>query len=457
MYANQPEAGSGRTETFNIDPGGNIGGFVMKGSGSANQIGIQSSGVQNERWDDITFSGFTGIGAVSWNLYNSDTSNGWQERTQATKIRVLNGGGLKFSYNTKANPPNPAAASFGYSKFEVTCDSAGSPACFDMQSGRLYNSDLTIMGNVLPTGTLVSSEGDMDLNRYLIVAEPLGSGGKCIDVAPHGEMEGIGTISCQNLFIVNENANSFAPTLRIMALDTSAGNALLNIPPGTGTNGASQIGTMSNFLGTTNTGSAQVAITHDMSNPYASFGTIHGPFIDSTFTSMQNVGTNAHVFYACPFAYSDLNSCTIVGEVTNSGVGRFVYNGYFPFSTDPVGLPNAYCWWNGTEQRLKCSDGAQVQTVAWKTNLPLTGTTTTLPPATIFAGTCTGITASVPGATSTMAVVATPASYTRLDVGLHWDTAFVSSPGTVLVPVCNETANSITPSSTPAFNVRVIQ
>jgi hypothetical protein len=85
------------------------------------------------------------------------------------------------------------------------------------------------------------------------------------------------------------------------------------------------------------------------------------------------------------------------------------------------------------------------------------GTTTTLPRTAIAAGTCANLKATVAGATSGMAVVATPASTTQLIPGLHWDTAYVSAAGTVTVPVCNTTAAPVTPNITPVFNVRAIQ
>jgi hypothetical protein len=85
------------------------------------------------------------------------------------------------------------------------------------------------------------------------------------------------------------------------------------------------------------------------------------------------------------------------------------------------------------------------------------GTTTTLPRTAIAAGTCANLTATVVGATSGMAVVATPASTTQLIFGLHWDTAYVSAAGRVTVPVCNTTAAPVTPNITPVFNVRAIQ
>jgi hypothetical protein len=85
------------------------------------------------------------------------------------------------------------------------------------------------------------------------------------------------------------------------------------------------------------------------------------------------------------------------------------------------------------------------------------GTTGALPRATISAGACAPLTASIAGATSGMVVVATPASTTQLVAGLHWDTAYVSAAGIVTVPVCNTTAAPVTPNITPTFNVRVIQ
>ncbi len=174
--------------TSNIDPGGEISGFTLQGSGSASQIGIISCCVQGERWYDLVFSNFTGTGAISWYLNNSSRVNGWQERITAAKIRVLNGNGIKFDYYKD----NGAAISFGYAYFQVSCD--GATTCFDVHSGRLYNSDLSIIGNVPDGASLISVEGDMDLNRYFITAEarpPSDIGkGSCINVAIGGEMEG---------------------------------------------------------------------------------------------------------------------------------------------------------------------------------------------------------------------------------------------------------------------------
>ncbi|MCU1247083.1 MAG: hypothetical protein JWQ49_112 [Edaphobacter sp.] len=89
--------------------------------------------------------------------------------------------------------------------------------------------------------------------------------------------------------------------------------------------------------------------------------------------------------------------------------------------------------------------------------LPLTGLTGALPGTAIAAGACVNLTANITGATTNMAIVATPAHQSVMDAGLHWDTSFADNAGHVIVPVCNTTASPVTPSSTPTFNVRVIQ
>ena len=94
--------------------------------------------------------------------------------------------------------------------------------------------------------------------------------------------------------------------------------------------------------------------------------------------------------------------------------------------------------------------------MAWVDQAPLVGTTGALPRAAIAPASCTNLTVSIRGATSSMTVTATPASTTQLIAGLHWDTAYISAAGTVTVPVCNTTASPITPNITPTFNVRLI-
>jgi hypothetical protein len=292
--------------TFTLTEGGQIAGFTLNGSGAAGQIGIESAGVQGERWDDLNFEGFTGTGAISWYLNNSNTSNGWQERVTATKIRVQNGTGLKFNYNTS----NTAASSFGYSAFEVTCDDATTP-CFWANNGRLYASDIRIQGNISPGGTMVQvdSTGDLDENRYYISAELIGSGsGNCIDNA--GKMAGTGNIYCTGGAVITNTASvGFAANMRVITSDS-------------GFYGSSPFGTFTNFWGSSNTGTASIISTNNSNNPYDNFGAINGPFIDSTYTSFQNtsLGTNGFIVYACPPGGTALSGCTAMGSVSQNGI-----------------------------------------------------------------------------------------------------------------------------------------
>ncbi len=83
---------------------------------------------------------------------------------------------------------------------------------------------------------------------------------------------------------------------------------------------------------------------------------------------------------------------------------------------------------------------------------PLTGTTGSIGGSALTAGTCTSGTATVTGATTSMAVIATPATYPG--DGADW-LPYVSAAGTVTVKVCNSTTGSLTPTAS-TYNVRVI-
>jgi hypothetical protein len=92
-------------------------------------------------------------------------------------------------------------------------------------------------------------------------------------------------------------------------------------------------------------------------------------------------------------------------------------------------------------------------TVAQTAQLPLSATSGSIGGSAVGAGACASGTVSVTGATTSMAVKATPAA----DPGtsfIPW--AFVSSANTVTVRVCNFTSTSATPTST-TYNIRVIQ
>ncbi|MGB7547922.1 MAG: hypothetical protein WBM14_09240 [Terracidiphilus sp.] len=82
---------------------------------------------------------------------------------------------------------------------------------------------------------------------------------------------------------------------------------------------------------------------------------------------------------------------------------------------------------------------------------PLAGTTGSIGGSALAAGACTSGTVSIAGATTSMAVTATPATYPG--DGMAWR-PYVSAAGTVTVKVCADVAGTPTAS---AYNVRVIQ
>jgi len=91
-------------------------------------------------------------------------------------------------------------------------------------------------------------------------------------------------------------------------------------------------------------------------------------------------------------------------------------------------------------------------TIALTSQLPLSGTTSSVGGSALAAGICTTGTASVTSAATSMAVAVSPAA--DPGTGFTWN-AWVSSAGTVTVRVCNISGGSATPTST-TYNVRVI-
>lgn len=96
------------------------------------------------------------------------------------------------------------------------------------------------------------------------------------------------------------------------------------------------------------------------------------------------------------------------------------------------------------------ADGITVQGTVVQGNL--TGTTGSIGGSALAAGACATGTVAITGATTSMAVLATPVTYPG--AGYQWNDAYVSSAGTVTVPVCAIAAGTPTAS---AYNVRVLQ
>ena len=95
--------------------------------------------------------------------------------------------------------------------------------------------------------------------------------------------------------------------------------------------------------------------------------------------------------------------------------------------------------------------------LVWADQMPLIGYTNDLPMTPIGSNSCANLTASIPGVTAGMGLLVTLSHDRSIGVGLQWNTSFVSSPGTVAVPICNSTGSSITPLFRAKFKVQAIQ
>ena len=95
----------------------------------------------------------------------------------------------------------------------------------------------------------------------------------------------------------------------------------------------------------------------------------------------------------------------------------------------------------------------QSGTIALTSQLPLSGTTSSIGGSALAAGACTTGTASVTGISTAMAVAASPVA--DPGSGFTWN-ALVSSTTTVTVRVCNISGASATPTA-ETYNVRVVQ
>jgi hypothetical protein len=136
------------------------------------------------------------------------------------------------------------------------------------------------------------------------------------------------------------------------------------------------------------------------------------------------------------FQFVDTGSVTPSGSLpaSNTTIGSYQING----STIIPGTVGGYT-------------GNATSNILLSSTLPMTGATGSIGGSALAAGACTSGTVSVTGATTSMAVVATPVTYPG--DGMAWR-PYVSAAGTVTVKVCANIAGTPTAST---YNVRVIQ
>jgi len=124
--------------------------------------------------------------------------------------------------------------------------------------------------------------------------------------------------------------------------------------------------------------------------------------------------------------------------------------GDLPYAFSGVVAPNIT---TTTKCFTQTGDGVHSAAPVWGVCLPLTGTSGSIGGSPLTAGTCATGTVSVTGATTSMGVVATPATYPG--DAFTWS-GYVSSSNTVTVRVCTNLAAGGTPTAS-VYNVRVIQ
>jgi hypothetical protein len=137
-------------------------------------------------------------------------------------------------------------------------------------------------------------------------------------------------------------------------------------------------------------------------------------------------------------------------EIKDSVNGRAVFN--LPNNTMPANSLGGNA--NGATAITQSSgdNSTNIATDAFvRSNLPLSGTTGNIGGSSLATGACTSGTVNITGATTSMAVVASPATYPG--DGMMWR-PYVSSAGVVTVKVCASVAGTPTAS---AYNVRVVQ
>jgi hypothetical protein len=290
---------------YSIDQGGVTGGFALHGNGSNQQIGLEAGGVIGEQFDDIVFSGFTGVDSVGLLFNNSAAGNGWMERTLARKMRFeSNTKGWEFKYNTR----NPAAGSFGYSDLEAQCYAVKGQSCIVVSGGALYHSRIQIFGNVDEGGTLISVPGatsgidEVWSNVYQVFAEGHGTG---LNVGKGAQFTGYGVVDFGGMPVINANPPSYSGRVRVVQGPTETVN-------GDG-------GDIGNFLGTPNNARFYPVLVRDQGTPVAGFGLIEGRDISSAYVSIYGGAPNAFEVLKCPFKPSDLSECPAVERVDASG------------------------------------------------------------------------------------------------------------------------------------------
>ncbi|AXC10222.1 hypothetical protein ACPOL_0865 [Acidisarcina polymorpha] len=378
-----PHSTSGQNTTFRD--------FTITGTGAAGQDILYTKDAQGLVVRNVNLDG-AGSGGACVHMHDLWW---WTERNEFDNVSTLYG--CKIGWRFTASPTSPylPTASFGYNRFmDIGANPTGAQTAFSWESGvYMYNTTFRATVNKGGAGSTVfmmSGNAEFYLNELHFTGEDNGTGGYLFDLT-----------NSSNIFTFNGDfnwgpettPNSIAPGAAVEHFLDAGGFQPTFIP------NVTNVGIQS--LQAAPLGSGFDLNTGPGCGFFEGASPINGPAI--------TVPTGNTLLYQL--------------QVLCSGVS--VPSGYrtqiFAQASFNVGMNKVWyrnqgngVWYPWTPLVLQNS-------------MPLRGTTTALSSAPIPAGTCKSLTATVPQLQLGETVTATPNSLTPLNIGLHWDTAYISS------------------------------
>ena len=401
---------SGGPRSHSVLPSTVYEGFTLSGNGAAGQEILHFSDAQGVTVRDVATDGAREAGGSCIHL---EDVNWWTERNEFTNVSTLYG--CKIGWRFTAAPTNKFQPhpSFGYNRFlDIKANTDGPQTAFSFEGNAyVYNSTFRITINKGGAGSTLfhmQDKAEYYLNETHIAGEENGSGGYRFDLAP-------GT-----LFTYYGNVNLSVKTDRL-APGSELGR--YGDDAGYGPSVPTQL-----YNGIEWQRSAAIPDGADL-NAYSDCGIFAG----------------RKLLHAPPAIGDHFVRVEVICSRDRNYLGQIAYLMEYP-SADM--RPRVW-------QRLKANgQWGPWREMGWADQSTFSGKTAALPGNPIAAGSCARLTASVPGASPGMVVMASPAG--PVTPGLHWDTAAVTGNGTVTVPVCNQSAASVTPANGSVFSVRVI-
>jgi hypothetical protein len=386
-------------------------GFTINGNGAGHQEILHFSDAQGVVVRDVAADGASEPGGSCIHL---EDVNWWTERNEFSNVSTLYGCNIGWRFTAQPANKYQPTPSFGYNRFlNIKANTAGRQTAFSFEGGSyIYNSTFRVTVNKGDVGSMIFHMQDTAkyyLNETHIFGEENGSGGFRFELGPANQFTYYGEV---NLGGVADNLAK-GSILRHYGDDA-----------GYGITGPTQF-----YNGILWQRAVAIPDRGDL-NSYRSCGIFTGKQLVNAPAALA--GSSIRIEVICSGNDAYLTQIAYLMENANQGAPRM---------------------WQRLRDNGKWGPWREM---GWADQLPLAATTGPLPRKAIASGSCTNLIAKVDGARSEMVVSASPFSNEPLTTGLHWDTAYISGTGSVIVPVCNTTNAPITPNTSAVFNVRVI-